>query len=496
VARAGKERASSAREKAKQRPSALLPRPLRCSRPAAARSMLPLALLLVIFALLPADARLRSAAVCRAWRAALADPALWARLALPAGRASDALLRTAVGRARGALRSLDLSACDTISHATLIAVVTASGATLRELRLRRPDECAEPGQFRDYERVAALCCAAPQLQLFSIRDVTCVAEHAIPLLRNEPPFAAVRLRRLHAVWFHAASVLALAAALPAHASLASLFVDHAPLDAPGCLDALVHAVVACRALRALTFSGCDLALAPAAAPALARLLAAGALASLCLCNEPPLLRRGGAAAALAAALAASSTLTQLSLNDVGLFADPAATAALLRALRAHPRLRSLQLQQNALAESDDAARAAAGAALAELLSHATALQHLDLSACRLGDAGLAPLAAALRSNTHSATTQLQSLFCGGNAVSDAFAREQLLPAVRASAAVRELRVGAHLRRQWDAVETAAAAAGDAADDDAEWIGTTEEEEEDDSATWGEQQLILRRACVS
>ena len=43
---------------------------------------LPAALALRIFALLPADARLLSAAVSRRWRALLAERALWARLDL------------------------------------------------------------------------------------------------------------------------------------------------------------------------------------------------------------------------------------------------------------------------------------------------------------------------------------------------------------------------------------------------------------------------------
>ncbi len=66
-------------------------------------------------------------------------------------------------------------------------------------------------------------------------------------------------------------------------------------------------------------------------------------------------------------------------------------------------------------------------ALAALIAVNTPVLHtLSVSKCNLGDAGLAPLVHALQRNTH-----LKLLGCWGNGASEAFAREQLLPAVRA-----------------------------------------------------------------
>jgi hypothetical protein len=74
---------------------------------------LPLALALRIFSLLPADARLLAAAVCRSWRAMLAERSLWTRLDLSEASGVDnptpLLLRAAAARAGGQLESLTIS---------------------------------------------------------------------------------------------------------------------------------------------------------------------------------------------------------------------------------------------------------------------------------------------------------------------------------------------------------------------------------------------------
>jgi hypothetical protein len=77
-------------------------------------SALPPALALRVFARVPADIRARCAAVCRAWRAALAEPAAWARLDLslssgvPWRRLTDRALRAAAAKAAGRLAALDV----------------------------------------------------------------------------------------------------------------------------------------------------------------------------------------------------------------------------------------------------------------------------------------------------------------------------------------------------------------------------------------------------
>jgi len=60
---------------------------LRISRDAATFASLPLPLAQRIFLALPADARGRASCVCRAWRDALAEPALWTRLDMSLVRA-------------------------------------------------------------------------------------------------------------------------------------------------------------------------------------------------------------------------------------------------------------------------------------------------------------------------------------------------------------------------------------------------------------------------
>jgi hypothetical protein len=103
------------------------------------------------------------------------------------------------------------------------------------------------------------------------------------------------------------------------------------------------------------------------------------------------------------------------------------------ALTAHPQLRLLAVSRNQ-PHNDGLQRAEVGAALATLLlANAPALQTLDIHSSSLEDDGMRPVVEALRHNTH-----LTKLDCSYNGVSEAFAHERLLPAVRANASLREL----------------------------------------------------------
>ena len=68
---------------------------------------LPAVALTLVLARLPVDTRLRCAEVCREWRAAVADPALWTRLAVSfpgsgvSVRHTPALLAALLARAGG-----------------------------------------------------------------------------------------------------------------------------------------------------------------------------------------------------------------------------------------------------------------------------------------------------------------------------------------------------------------------------------------------------------
>jgi Ran GTPase-activating protein (RanGAP) involved in mRNA processing and transport len=139
----------------------------------------------------------------------------------------------------------------------------------------------------------------------------------------------------------------------------------------------------------------------------------------------------GTAVLLGDALRANPSLTAFSLTNAGLWRDAAAGAALVGSLSGHPSLRALYLSWNDVPVEGAAAAGAALAAL--LLANAPALQTLDIGRSRLGDEGMRPVVEALRHNTH-----LTKLACNQNNMSEAFARDVLLPAVRANTGLRKL----------------------------------------------------------
>jgi hypothetical protein len=390
-------------------------------------SQLPRALLQAILARLPVDCRLHCATVCRSWRGALDEPSLWLRLDLSAAggvrprHACDALLSAAVARADGKLQLLDATGCSRLSRAALLAAAAANGEALRELRL-----CgAPPLSLADAE---ALALAAPLLRTLLADACAFSAGDARRLLRNEPPFEPLRLRRLdvRGVYAHESVIEALAADLASHASLTRLELA-ASLHSPASLDAVVHAALA-RRLTHVGFCYCRLSF--ESAPALARLIAGGCLRELAIRGEHNQLLDGDAAALLGAALAENSSLTALTLRGIRLWSHPAAAALLLRALTGHASLRSLDIGFNQAEDAGDVIGDALGALVC---ADAPALTRLDAFDCQLGDAALGPLWDALPRNTH-----LRTLRCEAAPMCDAFAEERLLPAVRANASLRTL----------------------------------------------------------
>jgi hypothetical protein len=404
-------------------------------RASSALSPLPRFLVLDIFSLLPVDARARAACVCRGWHATLLEPSLWTRLDVSPSsgvrvRVTVAVLRGAAAKARGRLVALDASGCDNVNFDALLAVVRAFAGALRELRLGMSHTLNAGDVDRLLEAAPQLAvCHAHALDL----DVAAFTD-ARRMLRNEPPFQALRLRGL-SVTFPAdadeASVVALAADLAAHASLRCVQLRYAPLATPAALEAVVDAALT-RQMVSVRFPCCRFATA-AAAPALARLLGGGgALTELFISKNRLLLLDAPAAALLADALRANTTLTELSLFSVALWRDAHAAAALLAALTGHASLRSLSLMDRV----DAAHEAAAGAALGALVTaNAPALTHLSIPLSNLGDDALRPLLEALPANTHLRTLEIES-----NDMSDACARDVLLPAVRANTSLWRLGV--------------------------------------------------------
>ncbi len=406
-----------------------------------ALTLLPSAVQALIFAQLPVDLRARCACVCRGWRGALSERALWTRLDVSrtsgvTARVTDAFLRGAAARAGGALQSLDVSGSRATSQAEL-DVARANAATLRELRICN-GVCISDAEPYLISLLAAevLLRAAPALRALDA-DLHCSVEEAREALRaKEGELTALRVHglRVFARGASEADVLALAADVAAHAWLQELRVTEVPTLAA--VDAVLDAALA-RRLTAVQFVNCGLS--AAAAPALARLLGSSALTGLHVCRDAhdPLLD-APAASLLAGALRANTTLTTLQLGGVELWHDVTAAATLLGALTAHPSLRTLDIRSNTIRWNAEANRgvaaAAVGAALAALLAaNAPALTALDINACGLGDAGLTPLFEALRHNTH-----LRTLTCRDNFITEACAADVLLPAVHANAGLRSL----------------------------------------------------------
>jgi hypothetical protein len=395
---------------------------------------LPHALACHVFALLSPYERARCALVCRGWRATLKDQSLWLRLDLSradGAECSEATLNGAAARAGGQLQALRL-ACGgsfgvgpTRLHGALCAVVAANAGTLRKLRVDKPS-----GKFgQRLTELEALLAAAPQLHVLHACAECTRAEEARRLLRGEPPFAPLRLVEVSAHILPADAVPALAADVAACTSLRGLHLWHVPLNSPGALDAVVDAALA-RHLSSVALEGCGLT--PAAVPTLARLVAGGSLTAFELGSDD--LLNQATAVQLGDALRANTSLTALSFAEAGLWRDAAAGAAFVGSLTGHPSLRVLKLSGNDVPV--DALGAAGTALAALLLANAPALQDLNISWCGLDGEGMRPVVEALRHNTH-----LTELACNQNNMSEAFARDALLPAVRANTGLRKLVAG-------------------------------------------------------
>ena len=241
-----------------------------------------------VFLLLPADRRLRCCKVNRAWRALLSETSFWMHIDLSTSSGcayfSEALLRAAVAKAGGQLRSLDITGRlqtafivdleQSIQFDALNAAVVSNAASLTELRVFSLWNGVE------MEDVRAVLTAAPSLQHFELGILCCQdVQEARLMLRNEAPFGALRLRYIHihdtTGWTGGqAAVASFCSDLRRHVSLEALGLARAPVNAAEAMGALVDACISLR-LRILHLIHCDLT--PAVVPALTRLVTAGAL---------------------------------------------------------------------------------------------------------------------------------------------------------------------------------------------------------------------------
>jgi hypothetical protein len=409
-------------------------------REAAALPQLPLGFVLSVFARLPADARLRCAEVSHGWCATVLDRSLWTRIDLsPASGvarrvAKDSLLLAAAARAGGQLAALDVSGCEDITHAALLAVATANAGALRELSAHN-----RSGTFSNHfelEKAEALLNTAPLLRVLRM-DIQCSATDARRALRNVPPLGPLQMRTLKIEFegprddgYHT-----LAADMAGHASLSAFEFCNIQLSTDE-LDVVVDAVLHSR-VQSCTLWDCGTD--EESAPALARLAGSATLRTLSLDNAHELDAAG--AALLGNALRANSTLTSLTLT----FMDggcPAA-AVLVTALTGHVSVLKLGLLYfYSVANAD---LTVVGAALGALVAaDAPALVELNMENNMLSEDGWGPLVDALPRNTHLRSLDMRSTSDPPpdfDNISEAFARDRLLPAVRANMSLRTLTTG-------------------------------------------------------
>jgi hypothetical protein len=407
---------------------------------------------LLVFSALPPDERARCCVVRRSWNALLAHSDFWKVLVVsPATsglerRDTEALLRGAAARARGALVKLDVSGCDAAMLLALPDIAAANADTLLDVRVHKAlrDDGVGPyfsGCFNGCRDVEAILTAAPNVRLLEAEvgwfgvSVT----EARRMLYGDPPFQPLRLRKVHVFPSYgdgrdAAAWLALIGALAAHATLEEVELSEARLEtSTAVLDALVDAALAGRWSR-VALSGCYLV--PACAPALSRLLRDGdALTTLelrCSDESPVYMLDVPTAALLSAALRANSTLTSLAVTRMNIWHEPDAAAELLGALTAHPSVRRLDLQHNYATHVSAQAGAAAAALIA---ANAPALEALDMSCWGLEENALGLVVDALPGNTY-----LRELNVWENYMGMRFMRNRLQPALDVNTSLRKLTI--------------------------------------------------------
>ena len=388
---------------------------------------LPQPLALLVFLALPADARGRACCVCCAWRDALADPSLWTRLDMSVMARYEprlsSVLRGAAGRALGQLCHLDIS-LHHVALDVLLPVLTANASSLRELNV----ECLSQACGISAE---ALFEAAPLLQVLTAVEASYTWHNATRVLRKDPPFAPLNIRCCLSVNISVGDVrtglpgrfgpllaaLSNVALQPALRAVSVRFVDS------DLMGAVVDAVVV-RRLPELTLYCCT---APDATQ-LVRLLVDGSLQTLELAVHHtagvPLLDLGGAVL-LANALRVNTTIKVLRLYFASLDADADVAATLFLALVGHPSLHELRIIYSL---HNEQFRQGIGVTLAALIAaDAPVLHVLSFFGNSLGDVGLTPIVEALPLNHH-----LSMLDVSGNGMSEEFARDLVVPAVRAN----------------------------------------------------------------
>jgi hypothetical protein len=376
-----------------------------------------------IFSGLPLDTRLRSREVSPVWCALLEDVSLWQRLdfsKVAARRLSVAptlgLVRAAIARAKGTLHTLNLVILTKVSLAALVELVAENGKSLRTLTT---PEALDLGA----ENVARLRLAAPLCELNC--RVKCEGAEVVALLGCELvcPF----YLQVHDLDTQQQQT-DFATALASRTGVMELWLVGGNLVGGATLEGLARATVAAGVER-IAFIYCRLT--PMALPALTLLLRPSVLRILNIYSSGVSLFTGPDLPAFCDALRSSSSLHNIMLCECELWADPAGAGMVLAALAVRTTPFELCLKLNHVGETQ-AQRFTTGTQLTQLITRGR-LEALQLSYCNFGEAGLAPIFAAL-----SLATRLESLKLLDEVMSGEFARDVVLPAVRANNSLLEL----------------------------------------------------------
>jgi len=379
--------------------------------------------LLSITARLTSFERLRCAATCRAWRGALALPAVWAEVDLRGVAACDAswLLACVARRAAGALRSLHLPFTD----ASAVLAAARTSAALSFVGVDVGNGSSEDGGagFWTVAQACALDCV-PHVAL----PVAAQAPHdsQLALLLSAGRVSALRFERAELSPSDAGDLVQTALQRQGGTALRSLSLRFNSVGSAGCV-ALAELVA--RGLVEELYLGWNdvhsqgaVHLAAALQSPSCRLLTldlrhsgvgpqGAAMLGLALRSRPALTSlslRGcaigaGGAAALASGLRSSrqGNITRLDLGHCALGRAGITALADSGCLR---RLAELGLAHNSICHL-------AAADLAAALAHAYNLEVLDIGRNALGDEGLRLVCCALRS--HTKLQRLDVPLCAG-----------------------------------------------------------------------------------
>ena len=392
-----------------------------------------------ILSSLPLDERLRAREVRRGWRGFLEDASFWTCVDLskscsvnPRFLAGEdrtlTLLRAACARAKDNLLSVDLSHVgtddDPMNPFVLQWLDSASAADKASLR-----DLVAPHMRLIVDHVTALCRALPLCRVHCF--VYCNAVEALPLLRCEPPFALLSIHELFVLGDVDGdqAVLDLASALSVYQGMEKLTLSYVPLTTRAVVDALVDAAISA-GIKDAHFEYCGLT--QTALPALMRLIQSPGFERLEVWNDGRTLFEGPAIPALCEALRKCKSLRKLELAEINLWADTAAATQLISALEELPALQKVTLTWNRTHGRPDVQRAA-GECLARLIARSTSLQVLCASYSQLGETGMTSIFEAL-----SGDSGLAELHLSDEQISVEFARDVVLPAVRANTSLRKL----------------------------------------------------------